>query len=108
MTGFVPRVVGGATRFAVRVQPRAAYTEVAGVHGAGLRVRVQAPPSGGAANAAVIDLLARSLGVPRSAVRFVSGVTSRYKIVEVDGVTAAEVVRLARGPHATLARDQSG
>ena len=85
----------GAVRFSVRVQPRAARTEVAGAHGAALKVRLHAPPVDGAANDALIDLLAGLLRVPRRGVRIVSGTTSRTKVVEVDGVAAALVERLA-------------
>ena len=81
-------------RFSVHVQPRAARTEVRGVHNGALRVRVQAPPVDGAANAALVDLLAGSLGVPRRSVRVVSGETARLKVVDIEGVDAAAIERL--------------
>jgi uncharacterized protein YggU (UPF0235/DUF167 family) len=57
---------------------------------------VQAPPADGAANAAVCELLADALRVPRRHVRLVSGSSARLKIIEVDeiSVDTAEV-RLA-------------
>jgi uncharacterized protein YggU (UPF0235/DUF167 family) len=59
-------------------------------------VRVAAPPERGAANAAVVDLVARTLGVRPQAVRLVSGQGSRDKIVEVDGLRSDEAeARLA-------------
>lgn len=81
-------------RFSVHVQPRAARTEVRGVHNGALRVRVQAPPVDGAANAALVELLAGSLGVPRRSVRVVSGETARLKVVDIEGVDAAAIERL--------------
>ncbi len=87
---------GEAVRFAVRVQPRASRSEVAGVHGDALKIRLAAPPVDGAANEALVRLLAELLGVPRRAVRIESGLGSRSKIVEVDGVGADAVRRLAR------------
>lgn len=63
---------------------------LAGRHGDRIRVRVSAPPEGGKANRAVVDLLAERLGVPRRAVRIVTGLASPWKIVEVDGLTADE------------------
>jgi uncharacterized protein len=81
-------------RFSVHVQPRAARTELRGVHNGALRVRVQAPPVDGAANAALVELLAESLGVPRRSVRVVSGETARLKVVDVEGVDAAAIERL--------------
>ena len=83
-------------RFSVHVQPRAARTELRDVHNGALRVRVQAPPVDGAANAAVVELLAASLGVPRRSVRIVSGETARLKIVDIEGIDAAAVERLTR------------
>ena len=85
----------GAVRFAVRVQPRASRSEIVGEHGGALRVRLAAPPVDGAANDALVELLAESLGVPRRAVRIVAGHSSRFKTVEVDGVAADAVRRLA-------------
>lgn len=85
---------GESVRFTVRVQPRASRTEIAGLHGAALRVRVQAPPVDGAANEAVVDLLARQLRIPRANIRVVAGVAGRSKIVEATGVGVREVEAL--------------
>jgi len=73
-------------RLRLHIQPRAATTELAGVHGDALKVRVAAPPVDGAANEALVRFLAEQLGVPRSAVRVESGAASRAKVVAVDGV----------------------
>jgi uncharacterized protein len=86
---------GDAVRFAVRVQPRASRSAVAGVHGGALKVRLAAPPVDGAANEALVRLLAELLGVPRRAVRIEGGHGSRSKLVEVDGVDVEAVRRLA-------------
>lgn len=83
-----------SVRFSVHVQPRAARSEVRGVHNGALRVRVQAPPVDGAANAALVELLAESLGVPKRSVRVVAGESARLKVVDVEGVDAADVERL--------------
>jgi uncharacterized protein (TIGR00251 family) len=81
----------------VRVQPRASRTEVAGTQQGALKVRLQAPPVDGAANEALVDFLAESLGVPRRQVRIVSGATARTKVVEVTGVDVDAVMRLEAG-----------
>jgi uncharacterized protein YggU (UPF0235/DUF167 family) len=49
----------------------------------------------GAANEALVAFLADRLSVPRRGVRIVTGASSRMKTIEVDGVTAADVERLA-------------
>ena len=67
-----------------------------GRYGDTWKVRVAAAPERGAANAAVVDLLARTLGVRLRAVRLVSGLGSRDKIVEVEGLGPDETeARLA-------------
>jgi uncharacterized protein YggU (UPF0235/DUF167 family) len=57
--------------------------------------RLAAPPVDGAANEALVDFLAAALEVPRRAVRIVTGVTARSKLVEVEGVDESRVRRLA-------------
>ena len=78
-------------RISVRVSAGARRTQVVGRHGASWRVRVAAPPERGRANQALTQHLANVLGVPRGAVRVVAGPSSRDKIVEVDGLSAAEI-----------------
>ncbi|HNV74115.1 MAG TPA: DUF167 domain-containing protein [Gemmatimonadaceae bacterium] len=85
----------GGVRFAVRVQPRASRSEVAGIQQGALKVRLQAPPVDGAANEALVDFLADSLDVPRRMIRIVSGESSRSKVVEALGVSVAAVAQLA-------------
>jgi uncharacterized protein (TIGR00251 family) len=70
------------------------------VHGAALKVRLQAPPVEGAANEALVSLLAERLRVPRRSVSVVAGATSRAKTVEIVGTTEDEVRALA-SPRAT-------
>ena len=86
-----------AARFAVRVQPRSSRAGIDGVHGDALRVRVNAPPVDGAANEAVVEVLAKALGVAKRAITIVSGAASRSKVIEVSGVSAADIrERLSR------------
>ena len=78
-------------RITVRVSPGARRTEVAGRYGAGWKVRVAAPPERDRANGALVLHLAELLGVRKAAVRVVAGPASRDKVVEVDGLTVAQV-----------------
>ncbi|MGH7585148.1 MAG: DUF167 domain-containing protein [Gemmatimonadales bacterium] len=80
-------------RIAVVAQPRASRSEVVGPHGGALRIRIAAPPVGGAANEALIAFLASRLGVPRSAVTLRRGATGRRKLVEVEGIGPAEAAK---------------
>jgi len=76
----------------VRVQPRANRNEVT-VRDGRVLVRVTASPADGKANAAVCALLAKSLGVPKTAVKVERGAGSRDKVVSIDGMDDAEVTR---------------
>jgi uncharacterized protein (TIGR00251 family) len=75
------------------VQPRAFRTELAGIHGDALRVRLSAAPVDGAANEALVRLLADLLSVPRSAVQVIAGERSRSKIVAVSGIGPEQAAR---------------
>lgn len=88
---------GDAVRIPVRAQPRASRSELAGEYDGALKVRLAAPPVEGAANEELVRFLARLLGVPKSAVRVVSGDTGRNKMVEVDGVALDDVARALEG-----------
>ena len=78
---------------AIRVQPRASRTEVAGERGGVVLIRVSAPPVDGRANEAVRRLIAQRLGVPRGAVQIVRGEGSRDKLVRIEGLSADEARR---------------
>ena len=67
----------------VRVQPRASRSEFAGLHGDRVRVRLQAPPVDGRANAALIEFLAAAFGVPRARVSIEHGLAGRDKRVRI-------------------------
>ena len=78
-------------RFAVRLTPRAAADRIDGVVDGVLRARVGAPAVEGAANNALLRLIADALGVARRDVRIIAGATSRQKLVVVAGVTEEAV-----------------
>lgn len=82
-----------SVRFGVHVTPRSGRDSIVAGPGGALFVRVTAPPDDGKANAAVCKVVARALGVPKSAVSVVRGQSSREKLLEVaaddEAVTAA-------------------
>ena len=79
----------GCLTFNVRVVPRASRSEIVGEHDGALRVRIAAPPVDGAANEALVRLLARKLRVSRSAIEITGGQTSKLKVISVTGVSPA-------------------
>ena len=86
-----------AAILAIHAQPGAARSEVSGVHGDALKIRIQAHPVEGAANAALLAFLAKQLGLPKSSLELVSGETSRAKRVRVP-LPATTVESLLRTP----------
>lgn len=86
------------TTLTLHVQPGAKKTEVAGVHGDALKIRLAAPPVDGKANAALIAFVADRLGLAKSAVSLKSGQTSRRKVLEVSAAPADTVARLLPTP----------
>ena len=78
---------------AVRVIPRSPKSRIDGTRGDAVLVRLAAPPVDGAANEALIELLAREFHVTRRDVTIVAGHASRDKRVEISGVSDAEGAR---------------
>ena len=97
------RTVEGGVTLAVRAQPGAKRTAIAGVYGEGasaqLKIAVQAPPVEGRANSALVVFLAELFGIPKSAIELMSGDLSRSKVFWLRGVTlqvAEEILRSAK------------
>ena len=89
---------GPVVRLPLKVVPGAAQSGIAGWLGDALKVRVSAPPARGRANAEVIALLARRLGLPKSALGIAAGSNSAHKTLQVTGLAEAEIMRrLGRG-----------
>ena len=80
----------------VRLRPRGPTDRVDGVRDGELRVRVAAPPVDGAANSALLRLLARELDVAPTSIRLVAGAAGRRKIVSIGGISSERIV--ARWP----------
>lgn len=84
-------------RVTVRVQPGASRSELVRWDGGTLQLRLAARPVEGRANAAVVDLVAGLLGVPKSRVSIERGHRARVKVLLAEGLSDAEVgERLAR------------
>ena len=78
----------------ILVQPRASRARIGPMHDGRVKIAVTAPPVDGEANAAVIEAIARALGVPRGAVSIVAGQSSRRKTVHVRDVARAKALAL--------------
>jgi uncharacterized protein (TIGR00251 family) len=90
-----PRFPSHAVTIAVHVQPRAARTEVVGLHGDAVKIRLRARPVDGAANDELARFLATRLGLKARDVEIVRGRAGRSKLVRLTGtdLRPEEVVR---------------
>jgi uncharacterized protein len=79
----------GVLTLVLHVQPGARRSEVAGLHGDALKVRLAAPPIEGRANEALLRFIADSFGVPLRNVELKQGPQSRHKTVRVSGSSVA-------------------
>jgi uncharacterized protein (TIGR00251 family) len=79
-------------RVAIRVIPRSRKNEI-GLEANRLKVWLTAPPVAGAANQALISLLAERLQLPKRAIQLVRGETSRQKVLEIEGWTFEEIIK---------------
>lgn len=78
-------------RIPLKVVPGSSRDEISGWLGDSLKVRVRAVAEAGKANAAVIRVVALRLGVPRQAIRIVTGTTSAHKLIEIDDLSMTEL-----------------
>jgi len=81
----------GNAELRIHCQPRASKTEIVGLHGESLKVRLAAPPIEGQANAELCQFLAQYFGVFRQEVQILSGKGARQKRVLIKGKTAQEI-----------------
>ncbi|WIM04637.1 MAG: DUF167 family protein [Candidatus Nitricoxidivorans perseverans] len=82
---------GDGAVLSLHIQPGAKKTEIVGLHGDALKIRLAAPPVDGKANAALLEFIAKKVGAGRSAVELASGEASRAKRVRIFGLSAEEV-----------------
>jgi uncharacterized protein (TIGR00251 family) len=88
-------------RLTVKVHPRARRSALAGRIGDAWKLSLAAPPVDGKANEECVRFLAELAGVPRSRVRIAMGLTSRVKVVEIEGVAQEDLeMRLSLKKHA--------
>jgi len=76
-------LAGGGVRIAVQITPNAKRTEVLGVFDDALKIKLQAQPIEGKANAALVKYLAGALKVARSSVAITHGHTNKRKLLEI-------------------------
>jgi uncharacterized protein len=83
------RQEGDGITLTLHVQPGAKRSEIAGLHGDALKIRLAAPPIEGRANDALLRFVAELFGVPLRNVELLRGAQSRHKMVKVTGSAMA-------------------
>ncbi len=73
-------------RIEVKVEPRSSRKGIAGTMGNVVKVKLTAPPVGGAANDQLIEVMAEATGAKKSSIKIVRGVSSKKKVIEIAGV----------------------
>lgn len=91
------RDVPGGVELELLIQPRASRTRAVGEHDGRLKIQLAAPPVDGEANAALVDFLARALGVRKADVMLLRGDAGRRKTVRVVGRSATDAAALVSG-----------
>ena len=76
----------------VKVEPKSSRKGISGLLGDSLKVKVHAPPIGGAANEELIEILSKEFGIKKSDIQIVRGNSSRDKIVEIAGIDAGPLI----------------
>ncbi len=77
----------------IKVVPNASKTQVVGMLGDALKIKLQAVPEDGKANKALLEFLAEKLGLPKKSVELVTGETAREKRVRITGISPDEAMR---------------
>lgn len=90
------RRANGRVSFSVRVTTRASANTIGGVRDGALLVRVTAPPAEGAANRAVVSVLAKALDIAPSSVRLERGAAARDKVLSVPEEAEARLSRVVK------------
>jgi uncharacterized protein (TIGR00251 family) len=73
-------------RIEVKVEPRSSRKGIAGTMGSVVKVKLTAPPVGGAANEQLIEVIAEATGARKSSIKIVRGLSSKKKVIEIAGV----------------------
>jgi uncharacterized protein len=76
-------------QFSAAIQPRASKNEITGVLNGALKIRLTSPPVEGAANRTCIKFLAKMLRISPSRVDIVGGLSSKHKIIRIEGMNEA-------------------
>ncbi len=93
------REIPGGIQLAIKAQPRSSQSKILGPEGDFLKIKLQSPPLEGAANEALIELLQNFFSVPKKNIKIRRGEKSRWKWVEIQGLSPAKALARVLSPH---------
>jgi uncharacterized protein len=70
----------------IKVEPRSSGKGIAGSIGDIIKIKLHAPPVGGAANEELIEVLSEEFGIKKRAIKIISGQSSKNKVIEIEGI----------------------
>ncbi|MEW6067238.1 MAG: DUF167 domain-containing protein [Nitrospirota bacterium] len=70
----------------IKVQPRSSKKGISAISDNTIKVCVNAPPAGGAANGELIEILSEAFDIKKTAIKIIRGKSSKDKIVEIQGI----------------------
>ena len=82
------------TDIRIRVVPRSSRNQIIGLEDGVYKIKLTAPPVDGKANKALVEFLAKRLGLARGSVEILSGERSRQKLVRIHNLSLKEVSKL--------------
>ncbi|EKD69854.1 MAG: hypothetical protein ACD_46C00713G0005 [uncultured bacterium] len=71
----------------IYLQPGSKKSEICGMHDGHIKIKLNAPPVDGKANAALILFLSNLIGIPKSSIELISGQKSRIKRIKITGIS---------------------
>ena len=93
MANLTIQEVNGGVVFVVKIVPGSSRTAACGLLNGMLKIKISAPPERGKANRALLDFLAKQLGVKKNTVALISGHISPVKYVQVSGISAETLLK---------------
>ena len=81
------------TRLPIKVIPNSSGTQLVGWHGDQLKLKLAAPAEKGKANVALLKLLSKELGLPRSSIKIISGHNNQLKVLSIENIESDALLR---------------
>ncbi|MCD4671016.1 MAG: DUF167 domain-containing protein [Actinomycetia bacterium] len=68
----------------IYVRPNSSETKIAGLYNNNIKIKIESSPEKGKANKELVNFISRIIGIPKSRIEIISGITSNYKTIRID------------------------